>query len=474
MPKKIINDIKPPKRSIRNVPIPDNRRSKEIVDDMVKINVKGDKSDTVSKKKSSENGEPFFSYSSDVDNSIVYDYSNDNSIPQDNSGSRRNFVSSLPKIILWTVALISCITLMLSFFSLFSGATVKITPQQKKFPIEGEFIASKNPSSQELKYELIQLTQNGSKEVKATADQKLETKSSGQIIVFNNYSEEPQSLIKNTRFETPEGLIYRVDKNITIPGRTVSGTSTIPGSIKITVYADASGEKYNIDLTDFTIPGLKGSQKYSSIFARSSTKMTGGFSGIVKKVDATDELSAFSDIENSLKTSLLKEMTAQIPTDFIFYNDGVFFDFEKMPQSDASSSNVILNEKGTVYGIIFSKSALNKFLVNQAVANASGTPIQIGNLDKLNFSILNKDSFDPKNDTSFKFTLKGEITAVWSVDLQKLKTVLAGKSKKDLFSILSDFPAVEKAESFITPIWKNFYPENPEKIKIEQIITING
>ena len=40
--------------------------------------------------------------------------------------------------------------------------------------------------------------------------ERVEERAHGRITVVNNYSATPVKLIKNTRFETPDGLIFRI------------------------------------------------------------------------------------------------------------------------------------------------------------------------------------------------------------------------------------------------------------------------
>src|SRR3989344_1806407 len=43
-------------------------------------------------------------------------------------------------------------------------------------------------------------------------------KARGEITVYNNYNSEPQNLITTTRFESAKGLIFRIQRSITVPG----------------------------------------------------------------------------------------------------------------------------------------------------------------------------------------------------------------------------------------------------------------
>ena len=90
----------------------------------------------------------------------------------------------------------------------------------------------------------------------------------GTITVYSTETK-AQDLINNTRFETPSGLIFRIHAPITVPPATSSG----PGSVTATVYADQPGASYNVAATSFTVPGLQNTPEYTEVTAKSTTAM---------------------------------------------------------------------------------------------------------------------------------------------------------------------------------------------------------
>ena len=90
-------------------------------------------------------------------------------------------------------------------------------------------------------------------------------KASGSITVYNNYSTASVKLIKNTRFQTPAGLIFRVPADVVIPGK----QGSTPGQVTVTVFADQVGQQYNIGPTPrLTVPGLQSNAAmYAQIYA---------------------------------------------------------------------------------------------------------------------------------------------------------------------------------------------------------------
>jgi len=182
---------------------------------------------------------------------------------------------------LWSVAVVAVLFLIFSFTGLFAGATIKITPRQEKSIIDGVFSLSQEEKAGDLSFEVMILAGEKSMDIEATEERQVDRKASGEIVVYNAHDSASQRLIKNTRFEAPDGKIYRIKDSIIVPGTSVENGEIVPGSVSATVYADEPGEDYNKGFSDFTIPGFKGSPRYENFYARSKTEITNGFSGVI-------------------------------------------------------------------------------------------------------------------------------------------------------------------------------------------------
>jgi len=71
------------------------------------------------------------------------------------------------------------------------------------------------------------------------------------------------------------------------------------------------------------------------------------------------------------------------------------------------------------------------------------------------------------------FSLTGDATIIWQFDSAQLKSDLAGKNKKDIFSIIANYRGVARVSAVIRPFWKSQFPDNPNKIKIDIVLTSN-
>jgi len=454
MPK--INDIEPPKRSIRDISINRHISHGEPISDILHSK----KGHTTKGRKSIDEEPPFFSYVKERENSVVYDYSD-----------QRRGLSPVAKFMLWGVAGVSCLAVVFAVFSFFSGATVTITPLEKKFTVDGLYTAKTLPEDGGIKFDVISLTKEEKKTIQATGVEKVSQKAVGEIIVYNNHSSASQSLVTNTRFVTEDGLIFRLKKDTIVPGRKLVNGTTTPGSIKVSVIADEAGEKYNIGLADFTIPGFKGTTKYNNFYARSVDKMTGGFVGEISKVSPDDLANAEKELAEKLSTSLAEAISLEVPSGFILYTNAIKINLGKaIPKSTTDIKVSEVNLSGTASAIIFNKEKLEKFIVDTLGLEKGQEIIKVYGVSKLLFDIATTN-FNPEKDTSLSFKLGGTVSVVWTLDEDIVKKALAGKGKNELSSVLGSYPSVVKAESYIVPLWQNFYPDNVEKIKVEQIIT---
>lgn len=372
---------------------------------------------------------------------------------------------------LWCAAVGAVALLLFVTTSLvFAGATVIVTPRTAPLTVDGTFSAHKNSGFGELSFETMTFSREKSKEVPSAGEEHVESKASGRIVVYNNFSGSAQKLVANTRFETPSGLIFRIKDAAIIPGQKKQGTTVTPGSLEVTVYADAVGEKYNIDLNDFVLPGFKGKTQYSSIYARSKTPMSGGFSGTRKVAKAEDIAAAHASLEESLRQQLMGEAGAEIPEGFVLFPQGSFLSFANTsPPEDTEQKKerVTITVRGTFTGIIFEEKMLAHYLAQQSISDYDGAEVILHAPESLTFALLSKETMVPSALTNITFTLKGITTLIWSFDENRLREDLAGKYKKITPGIFSAYPGIKTARVIVRPFWKTQLPEKAADIRLK-------
>ena len=370
---------------------------------------------------------------------------------------------------MWIVAVVAIVILFIIISVLFSGVKIEITPRQEAVLIDGEFTAFKEAQSGELSFKVMTLRRELSDEVATTGEEFVNEKASGRIIVYNNYSSASQKLIDNTRFETTDGLIYRIKDAVFVPGRKTVGGETISGSLEVTVYADKTGDAYNINLVDFTIPGLKGDPRYSKFYARSKTAMTGGFSGTMNKASPEDLANVSAELYTKLKAEILEEVISVKPEGFILLADAYVIDIESST-TNSDDGNVLLTQRAEFQGLIFDQSDFAKFVAENTIALYDGALVKLYNTDDLRLTIKELDLSNLISVESVSFDLSGETKIVWTFDEETLLADLKGQTKKDVEAILARYPGISTASVILRPFWKRSITDNIDKIKLRTII----
>lgn len=439
MPKNIEDMIVPErKRSIRNIPIPEGRRKNNDY-----------ASQPLPREPEHESTESFLS---PLD------------VPQvERKSSRINRRS------VWMTVGLAVVALVFTALSIFNGATLSYVPKSTVLSFANDIYTARKAGEGELLYSVIKLSENKGLNVPATGKEEVKRKASGIIVVYNANVKE-QRLRETTRFETPDGKIYQIKDAITVPGKKmVNGVEKL-GVLEVMVYAERPGAEFNIDLSDFTLPGLKGTALFSSVYARSKTTMAGGFAGVEKVVESGVGAQARAQLETALRDELISEAKAQVPEDFIFLPSLSSVTFENLPQTASASENsAILNMRGNLYGVMFKKSDLSNRLAAKKIALAPGELVDVVGLDSVTFSFSGTLPVNLLLSDEIKFAVTGVATAIWYTDEVALKTDLIGKHKDDIPSILRNYPTVISTAVTFRPFWKKSFPDNGADITIKKL-----
>lgn len=447
MPKNILQDVVPrgERRSIRQIPI--SRSNQEEGGDA--RTRRGDKAENYSESLGT----------------IEYSHIEEDTIRFEEAGGGGH-----SRWLIWLIGAICAGFLIYVLGNFFSGATLSVTPKSQVAMINQSFTAKPNAPTGSFSYKPYSLLKDKDAVVSADGEKFVEARASGKIIIYNNYSSTAQRLVKNTRFETPDGLIYKISDSVTVPGRhTVSG-QIVPGSIEVTVAAESTGPDYNIGLTDFTIPGFKSnSSRYSAFYARSKTTMTGGRSGMEKYVSDAKLKETRSKLDSDLRVELLAEARANMPTDSLFYDSAYRISFEPINTTASSTggNSVTVRERARLTAYFIKRADLAQAVAGEAISDFNNVPVILQGDDKLVFKLLSKDLVDATIVGPIDFSLKGSATIIWQIDREKISASLAGKNKKEVSAIVATFPAVFKADAVIRPFWKSVFPKSQKSIKIK-------
>jgi len=337
------------------------------------------------------------------------------------------------------------------------SATITLeTEVIRSSPVDGAFTIYNQLNPPEtipqayIPYSLQTLTAETSQEVPASGREEVEDFATGTIKV-TKASAGSQPLIKNTRFESEDGRIYRVRHSITIPGN---------GQKEIEVFADQPGETYNLAVGTFTIPGLDGFPEFDEIKAETITAISGGFLGVRNVVSEEDEERTRATLQKKLETDLVAQIGTTISSDKVFYYTPSFIKYISTP-SEATGDKVVLREKGVLQGLLFEKADITQALVKTSVVGSTNLDsITIDNIDALSITLEGKETFDPEVAETGSLLISGSPAYSWGIVQGVLGDQIKGVSQGDAESELLRQTGIQKFTIDISPFWKNSLPKD--------------
>jgi len=381
---------------------------------------------------------------------------------------------------IWWVAAVAVAGFIIALMNAFAGAHVVLTPKQENTFIDGTFTAIRGGSDDEMSigYEVMDTTVTDSIEIPATAEQESERRATGTIVIYNNYSTNEQRLVKKTRFEDGAGHVYRINESVVVPGMRTEGGQTVPGSVEVLVSADEPGEKYNIGLADFTLPGFKGSPQYEKVYARSKTPMTGGFIGMEKVASAEAIAEARAELETRILETLTANVRSQIPEGSIFApyaSQTTFTHHDPVPAENGD--DVVLVADGTLHAVLFDGVELARFVARRSISSYDDADVYFSDPSQLSIALVPSSEEESvtaediaRDAQSLTVSLGGTPHIVWSVDEKDVISAILGLPRKEFDEVMKTFASVGEAKASLHPFWKGEFPDVPEDISITYII----
>jgi len=310
--------------------------------------------------------------------------------------------------------------------------------------------------------ELLAANRNLTMEFPANGKEKIEKKAKGTLTVYNAYSSEPQVLVATTRFLSPDGKLFRLDKRVVIPGAKVTGGKIVPSSIEVLVTADKPGEEYNLESQkSWRIPGFKGSPRYEGFYADALSSLTGGFIGERAVPTEEDIGNAKSAIETALRDALKSQMLILLADRFTLLDGAQEFKISTLEiETGAQKGTFSIFAEAEMRYLIFEEGMLKEAL--RDIARVSLPPdIRVRDF-VLNY---NKATVD-LTERAMSFSVDGSIVFESDIDIPSLKRQLFGQNEEELKRIIFLLAGLEKANISIWPFWVKRVPTSQKRVEI--------
>ncbi|MBI2038326.1 MAG: hypothetical protein HYT19_00180 [Candidatus Nealsonbacteria bacterium] len=373
---------------------------------------------------------------------------------------KKTEVKSSPKFILKKSFLIAPVLIILGALAYFalSKAEIIIWPLTENFSIEKKLVI---PGTLFTAEKII------SGEFVSSGKKFLEQKAAGLVRIYNNYQSD-QVLLINTRLQPPVEKFSPALNNQEKPWFRTTERIIIPAKnyMDVKVIADSAGEKYNIEPSKFSIPGLVGTAQYIQIYGESLQKFTGGQSKEVPQVSKDDLKLAESQLKEQGISQNKTELSANLPPELEFLEDSW--------KNGISASSSLVQAGAQVPKFNYQikiKSEVLAFNKAELAGLARGMIASAITEDKKidENSFKNSSSFVSFDSKTKNLTLSATSKARIYSDINEVFLMggLTGLSLAEAKLFLENQPQIEKSQIKLWPFWQRKIPKNLDKIKLE-------
>ncbi len=349
----------------------------------------------------------------------------------------------------------------------FARATITINFEKTPWKYDGNFVADVSFANADLAKsilpaELFTVNKNLTHIAKASGFDEVAEKAKGKIWIYNAFNSSPQTLVATTRFETPDGKIFRIINQVKVPAAKVQDGKIIPSGIEADIVADKAGPDYNLGpIARLTIPGFKGSPRFDGFYGEIKEPTKGGFIGKKAVATAEDIKNARAKAEELLRGGLATTFTASYPKEFQILDGASKVEIVRMSvnqETDADGNFSVFGEaKMSAFG--FREADLKAVLEAMAQKVKDGTTFRELKLDYANI----KPDFERKT-MGFALASEGVLWPKFSADA--LRSSMAGKSINEVQSSIAGLPGFAGGRVAVWPIWLRSVPSDVNKVEI--------
>lgn len=358
------------------------------------------------------------------------------------------------------------------FFKL-PKATIQIWPKVDILSFQQTITADKSADMTDIEEFIIpakyfESTKTLSEEFPATGNATDEGRASGVITVYNKYDPPaPLTLKAGTRFLSDSGKLFTADQKVVIPAAKKSGGKITPGSVQVKVTAAEGGDSYNIPASNFSVPGLKGTAYYYSVYAESDGPMSGGYAGEIKKVTNSDIQDAEDSLVEKLTSEAVLDMENQISSDYIILDDAIFseiLDSGTETKSGAVTDNFTYEATIKVTALAFKKSDVEEFAKKYIISQMPDGKTFLDSSLKTDYSATDVDISKGKVVLDLDFSAG----IYQSIDKNSMSLSLVGKNSSQINEAVSAKlgDQLSRLEIKFWPFWVTKSPKSQKAVNV--------
>lgn len=392
----------------------------------------------------------------------------------------------MPSVRLPSVPLAFWISLILGFAAVFAilyfilpKATVILGVKATNYNQSLELIVDQKTDQANLETRVIpgqlkELETEGAKKYPATGKKNIGGKASGNVTITNAFKNPDGSgseipLKSNVEVKDAKtGKIFLTNSSLTVPALTYSCDQKTgicqpkSGTATVKITASESGESYNIGPSDFSIPGLG----MSSVSAKSSENMSGGYDKFVSVVSDADINKAKEDYTKELFNKAKDDLKAKLDKSQKLLEGAVKGEVLSTSSSadpDTQANDFEIKAKVKISTLVVNeneyRSLLSQFLEKTL---PSDKRLVSGAIDSVELSLI---SYDSQNQI-MRVKANVNTQVVPKINEERIKESIAKKSESEATAYLKSLNEIESVQVKLWPYWMKKLPST-DKIKMK-------
>ncbi len=394
------------------------------------------------------------------------------------------------------VAISALILLVISYIAL-PGATLVLTPKSNSLKVSTNVVLADYERN---RAELDTRPPKTIPSYKITTeiDRIFEYQSTGKdfqgsnasgIIEIRNTSSNDWPLVPRTRFQTSDGLVYRLGSQVTVP----PGSTENPGILQVQVTADELdafdqpvGARGNLaEETQFFLPGLS-AENQKRLFAVSVGAFEGGVTNVIKLIDEEDIDAARAKMESELRSAAIAELQSALDdknkeqkTSLALLADESLI-VTSDPDIDIPGGLVgqkldSFEVKGRIIasGVAYDKQELLSIMKSELIRKKNPEKsLAFIDEESLTFQVAEVD------EAAGKVKITPTIQAIEEFEInpnkengerfmKQVKEAIVGNDVRDAEAFIQNLPEIENVDIHSWPAWAPTLPSVPDNIRVE-------
>lgn len=385
---------------------------------------------------------------------------------------RKEKRSLLPQIVV--IASVLAVFMAIYLFFKLPKAEITVWPKVDTLSYQEEITADKSAVLVDISKNIIpaqyfETTKTETQDFPATGNALNEGLASGTITIYNKYDPPtPFTFKAGTHFMSDSGKLFVAPQKIIIPAAKKSGGKITPGSVQVQVRAVEGGSGYNIAPSNFSVPGLKGTAYYYSVYAESTKAMEGGYTGEIKKITDGDIQDAKNTLTQKTAEDTISALKAQIPSDYVLLDNAISSKTSNVStgaKAGVVADNFSCQATVTASALAFKKSDIEQYVKDYIISRMPDGKVLVADSLKTDFSTNLVDVSNGKVKMSLSFS-----SGIYKeIDRNSLALSLLGKNENKVKDTINEAldGEVSGIKVKLWPFWVSSVPNSQKAVNIE-------